>query len=119
MAKKPKFQRSDIPLKDRLLMNKFATIAEHRDHAARVAMMIATVALNDTLGLGYERIARFAHRQQELRKNIMRILNIRRKSSISGCGRWDSGWRTEGSTVPWIRTGTRFQRSCWRNDHGT
>ncbi|MBR5889136.1 MAG: hypothetical protein IKY92_03750 [Akkermansia sp.] len=47
-------------------MNKFATVAEHRDHAALVAMKIATVALNDTEGMGYMRLARFAHRQQEL-----------------------------------------------------
>lgn len=63
---KQKFQRSDIPLKDRLLMNKFATVAEHRDHAARTAMKIATVALNDTEGMGYQRLARFAKRQQAL-----------------------------------------------------
>lgn len=68
MAKKtkPKFQRSDIPLKDRLLMNKFSSIAEHRDHAALTAMKIATVALNDTEGMGYMRLARFAKRQQAL-----------------------------------------------------
>lgn len=58
--------RSDIPYKDRLLMSKFTTIAQHRDHAALTAMKIATVALNDTEGMGYLRLARFAHRQQEL-----------------------------------------------------
>ena len=58
--------RSDIPYKDRLLMNRFTTVAEHRDHAALTAMKIATVALNDTEGMGYLRLARFAHRQQEL-----------------------------------------------------
>lgn len=63
---KPKFQRSDIPLKDRLLMNKFSTVAEHRDHAALTAMKIATVALNDTEGMGYMRLARFAKHQQSL-----------------------------------------------------
>ena len=47
-------------------MGKFTTIAEHRDHAALIAMKIATVALNDTEGMGYLRLARFAHRQQEL-----------------------------------------------------
>ena len=66
MAKKQKFQRSDIPFKDRMLMNKFATVAEHRDHAALIAMKIATVALNDTEGMGYLRLARFAKRQQAL-----------------------------------------------------
>jgi hypothetical protein len=66
MAKKQKFQRSDIPFRDRLLMNKFTTIAEHRDHAALIALKIATVALNDTEKMGYMRLARFAKRQQEL-----------------------------------------------------
>ena len=65
-GKKQKFQRSDIPMKDRLLMNKFATVAQHRDHAALTAMKIATVALNDTEGMGYFRLARFAKRQQKL-----------------------------------------------------
>ena len=58
--------RSDIPYKDRLLMDKFKTVAGHRDHAALVAMKIATVALNDTEKMGYTRLARFAKRQQEL-----------------------------------------------------
>jgi hypothetical protein len=53
-------------MKDRLLMNKFATVAQHRDHAALIAMKIATVALNDTEGMGYLRLARFAKRQQAL-----------------------------------------------------
>ena len=66
MSRKQKFQRSDIPMKDRLLMNKFATVAQHRDHAALIAMKIATVALNDTEGMGYLRLARFAKRQQAL-----------------------------------------------------
>lgn len=66
MAKTPIFKRSDIPMKDRLLMNKFATVAEHRDHAALTAMKIATVALNNTEGMGYIRLARFAKEQQKL-----------------------------------------------------
>ena len=57
MSKKAKFQRSDIPYKDRLLMNRFSTVAEHRDHAALTAMKIATVALNDTEKMGYTRLA--------------------------------------------------------------
>lgn len=71
MAKKIKkkssgIPRSDIPYKDRLLMKKYVTVAEHRDDAALLAMKIATVALNDTEGMGYFRLARFAKRQQEL-----------------------------------------------------
>ena len=63
---KNKFRRSDITYKDRLLMNKFNSIAEHRDHAALTAMKIATVALNNTEGMGYFRLARFAKEQQKL-----------------------------------------------------
>lgn len=66
MGRKPVFRRSDIPMKDRLLMNKFATVAEHRDHAARTAMKIATLALNRTEGMGYFRLARFAKEQQKM-----------------------------------------------------
>lgn len=63
---KKSIPNSSIPLKDRLLMNKYATVAQHRDHSALISMKIATVALNDTEGLGYTRLCRFAHRQQEL-----------------------------------------------------
>ncbi|MBR3972898.1 MAG: hypothetical protein IKJ99_02960 [Oscillospiraceae bacterium] len=63
---KNRFKHSDIPYAQRLLMNKFRTIAEHRDHAALTALKIATVALNDTEGMGYMRLARFAKHQQEL-----------------------------------------------------
>lgn len=56
-------QRSDIPYKDRLMVNRFATIAQHRDNSALIAMKIAMVALNDTEGLGYLRLSRFAKRQ--------------------------------------------------------
>ena len=66
MGRKPVFRRSDIPMKDRLLMNKFATVAEHRDHAALTEMKIATVALNNTEGMGYFRLARLAREQQKL-----------------------------------------------------
>lgn len=66
MAKTPLFKRSDIPLADRLLINKFATIAEHRDHAALTAMKIATLALNRTEGMGYLRLCRFAREQQKM-----------------------------------------------------
>ena len=71
MASKKKHTRksipnSHIPMKDRMLVNKFSNIAMHRDHAALTAMKIATVALNDTEKMGYMRLARFAKRQQEL-----------------------------------------------------
>lgn len=63
---KKKFQRSDIPYKDRLLMQRHDNIRDHRDEAARVAMQLACVALNDTEGLGCKRLAKFAHRVMEL-----------------------------------------------------
>lgn len=59
MAKR-RFQRSDIPYADRLLMEKHQKIADHRNEAARIALMVACVALNDTEGLGYMRLSRFA-----------------------------------------------------------
>ena len=63
---KRKHQRSDIPSAQRLLMEKKATIAEHRNEAAMIALQIACVALNDTEGLGYKRLSVFAKRLQEL-----------------------------------------------------
>ena len=65
MAKR-RFQRSDIPYADRLLMEKHQKIADHRNEAARIAMMVACVALNDTEGLGYMRLNRFAKRFHDL-----------------------------------------------------
>ena len=58
--------RSDIPYKDRLLMEKYRTIKEHRDDAARVALKVACVALNNTEGLGYTRLIRFADELERL-----------------------------------------------------
>ena len=46
--------------KDRLLLEKYRTIKEHRDDAARIAMKVSCVALNNTEGLGYARLMRFA-----------------------------------------------------------
>ena len=58
--------RSDIPYKDRLLLEKYRTIEEHRNDAARVAMKVACVALNNTEGLGYARLIRFADELEKL-----------------------------------------------------
>ena len=58
--------RSDIPYKDRLLLEKYRSIKEHRDDAARVAMKVACVALNNTEGLGYSRLIRFADELEKL-----------------------------------------------------
>lgn len=71
--KKPKYQgirkplnRSDIPYAERLMVNKFATIAEHRDNAGLIALKIDMATLNDTEGMGYTRLVRFAKHQQDL-----------------------------------------------------
>lgn len=58
--------RSDIPYKDRLLLDKYRSIKEHRDDAARVALKCACVALNNTEGLGYVRLIRFANELEGL-----------------------------------------------------
>ena len=58
--------RSDIPYALRMQMAKVAQVRDHRDAAARVALKVALVALNDTEGLGYVRLSRFAKRLQVL-----------------------------------------------------
>ena len=58
--------RSDIPYAQRLQMQKYQNIADHRNEAAMVALQVACVALNDTEGLGYQRLSRFARRLQVL-----------------------------------------------------
>lgn len=50
----------------RLQMQKYTTIAQHRDDAAKMALLLACVALNDTEHLGIVRIRRFAERLNEL-----------------------------------------------------
>lgn len=64
MAKKVKnkskgIQHSDIPYKDRLMVNRYANIAQHRDHSAVVANKIGMVALNDLKGMGYIQLTRW------------------------------------------------------------
>lgn len=60
--------RRDIPYADRLVLEKYRTVADQRDDAARTALMLACIALNDTEGLGLTRITRFAIRLQGLIK---------------------------------------------------
>ena len=60
-------QRSDIPYVERLRINKLAGIAAHRDDAHLTELKLALVSLNETEGLGYIRLSRFAQRQQENR----------------------------------------------------
>jgi hypothetical protein len=63
---KNKFGRSDIPFKDRLLLNKYTTIAEHRDHSASVVLRICAIRANRDLGLGYMRLAKFVRGCQKM-----------------------------------------------------
>lgn len=72
MAKKIKkhsrsIQRSDIPYAERLRGNKLATLAAHRDDAHLTELKIALVSLNESEGLGYVRLSRFAQVQQKNR----------------------------------------------------
>lgn len=55
-------QQSEIPYKDRLMVKNFATIAQHRDHAALVANKLRMLAENDEEGLGYLRMTRISKR---------------------------------------------------------
>lgn len=64
--KNPIMGRSDIPYLQRMQMEKYATIKGHRDEAAMIALQVACVALNDTEGLGYQRLSRFARRLKVL-----------------------------------------------------
>lgn len=89
---KPKFQRSDIPLKDRLLMNKFSTVAEHRDHAALTAMKIATVALNDTEGMGYCGWHGSQNTSRLLQRSIILTRSTWRRNSTSGLSSLGLRW---------------------------
>lgn len=68
MAKKQQVKkvRREIPYKDRQSLTRQKEILENRDDAARVAMMLACVALNDTEKLGKQRLIRFAKRHQQL-----------------------------------------------------
>lgn len=58
--------RSDIPYKDRLMVNQFANIAAHRDHSALVANKLRMIAENDEEGLGYLRLSRIAKRYHNI-----------------------------------------------------
>lgn len=65
--RKSRHQRSDIPYADRLLAQRYDSLREHRNDAAKTALKLACVALNETEGLGFVRLTRFA---RELRKLI-------------------------------------------------
>lgn len=64
--KKGIMQRTDIPYAERIQMQRRQEIAFNREQAARIVLQLACVALNDTEGLGYYRITRFAKRLNTL-----------------------------------------------------
>lgn len=61
-TKSKSVERSDIPYKDRLMVEQFANIAQHRDHSALVANKLRMIAENDEEGLGYLRLSRISKR---------------------------------------------------------
>lgn len=58
--------RSDIPLAQRLRMQRQAEIVHNREQAAKAAMFCTSVALHEVEGIGYKRIMRFAQRFKEV-----------------------------------------------------
>ncbi len=64
-VKKPK-SRSDVPYSQRMLRQRDVNIAYNREDAAKIALMLAMVALNDVEGMGYKRLVRFANRLMPL-----------------------------------------------------
>lgn len=72
MAKQKKNyrQRSDIPYVERLRINKLANIASHRDDAHLTELKLSLISLNQSEGLGYVRLSRFAKIQQENREKF-------------------------------------------------
>lgn len=52
--------RSDIPLAQRLQMQRQADIVNNRNHAAKIAMFCNAVALHDVEGIGYKRLVRYS-----------------------------------------------------------
>lgn len=68
MARKKQGPRRDIPYSQRMAMERWETIRDEREDAAITSLRLACVALNDTEGLGYKRICKFAVRCTQLHK---------------------------------------------------
>lgn len=58
--KKRKGAAQQLPYADRLRMKKQAELQEHSAQAVQTALKLACIALNDTEGLGFLRLTRFA-----------------------------------------------------------
>lgn len=61
---------SNLPLAQRLKMQKEADIAGNRERAARVMMYCHCCALHDVEGIGYKRLVKFANRCMEIVKDF-------------------------------------------------
>lgn len=66
--KSKRIPRSDVPYVERLRVNKLANIAAHRDDAHLTELKISLVSLNESEGLGYVRLSRYAQVQQKNRE---------------------------------------------------
>jgi hypothetical protein len=63
-------QMQGLTYAQRMQIQQFQTIAQQRDDAAMIALMLSCVALNDTEHLGPKRIRDFADRLNELVKEF-------------------------------------------------
>ena len=64
--KRRKGAAQQLPYAQQLQKQKRAEIDAHREEAAQTALKLACVALNDTEGLGFHRLSRFAVHLMEL-----------------------------------------------------
>lgn len=58
--------RSDIPYAQRLTMQRNDDIAAIRGHAAKIAVLCMSVAMNELEGIGYKRLVRFSLKFKEV-----------------------------------------------------
>lgn len=110
--------RSEIPYVQRMQMERAEQMAWHRNDAARIAMQIACVALNNTEGLGYTRLVRFAQETDKLIQEyysdiVMGEAHLQRRLEQLGFkirdGRMMAATDAEGEPVPVKK---------WEEQHG-
>ena len=89
--------RRDIPYKDRLLLDKYRKIEEHREDAARVALKVMFVKLNDMEGFGYGKLMKVG---EEVRLGIREYYEDPELNEARLNRRLEQiGFRCEGSHV--------------------
>ena len=117
-CKKALKNRSEIPYVQRIQMERAEQMAWHRNDAARIAMQIACVALNNTEGLGYTRLVRFAQETDKLIQEyysdiVMGEAHLQRRLEQLGFkirdGRMMAATDAEGEPVPVKK---------WEEQHG-